>query len=109
MIKRLISRAARKTIVVLIFAYYTMLQTRNTSSQCYKGNGIDGVLEEDEAAQVTCHITDHSCTDTNHRNGDDEARVAIHQSCFVSSWEIQTDQLQCNYSYTFIRQKIERG
>ena len=62
---------------MLIFAYYPMLQTRNTSSQCYKGNGIDGVLQEDEAAQVTCHITNDSSTDADHGDGNDEAEVAI--------------------------------
>ena len=63
-----------------LLGHKTILQTRNTSSQCYKGNGIDRVLEEDEAAQVTCHVTNHSCTDTNHGNGDDETWVAIGQS-----------------------------
>ena len=64
-----------------------ILQTRNTSAQCHKGNSIDRILKEDEAAQMTGDITNDSSTDSNHGDGNDEAGVAIGNSWQNSRWE----------------------
>ena len=61
--------------------------TRDRSAKSHKGNGIDGVLQEDEAAQVTCHITNDSSTDADHGDGNDEAGVAIGNAWHDSKWD----------------------
>ena len=80
-----------------------IVQTRHTSSQCNKCNGIDGILQEDEAAQVTRHITNNCRAGTNHGDGDDEAWVAISEPCFIVSSEKDIDQWQFQFLFNVSR------
>lgn len=47
------------------------------SSKCDKSDGIDGVLEVDEASEMTSDVTDDSRAETNHEDRDDECWVAF--------------------------------
>ncbi len=49
---------------------------RHRGSNGNQGNSIDGVLEADEAPEVTSHVTSHCGHQTNVTDGDDKARVA---------------------------------
>ena len=59
------------------------VSTRNRGAKSNKSNGIDGVLKENEAAQVTGNVTDNSSANTNHGNGNDEARVTVGNACHI--------------------------
>ena len=57
--------------------------TGNGCAESHEGNGIDGILKENEAAQVTGNVTDNSSANTNHGNGNDEARVTVGNACHI--------------------------
>lgn len=40
---------------------FQCLFTRDTGAKGHKGNGVDAVLEVDEATQVSSHVTDNGC------------------------------------------------
>ena len=66
--------------------------TRYGSAKSNKCNGINGILEENETAQMASNITNHSGTNTDHGNGNDEARVSVGNSCSTvgmknSAWQ----------------------
>ena len=61
------------------------LQTRDTSSQCDEGNSIDGILQVDEAAQMTGDITNNSSAHPDHADGNDEGWVTIGNSFWERS------------------------
>ena len=46
--------------------------TGNGCAESHEGNGIDGILKENEAAQVASHITDDGCTESYRSNGRNE-------------------------------------
>ena len=58
------------------------LQTGYTGSQGHECNGVDRVLEEDEAAQVAGDIADECRAEGNHADGQDEGAVTA-----VEPWE----------------------
>ena len=43
----------------------------------HKGNGVDAVLQVNEAAKMTSHITDDSCASTDGTDGYNEGRVSV--------------------------------
>ena len=49
---------------------------RNGRSDADKGDGVDRVLEVDEAAEVTGHVSGDGRDETNARDRDEEARIA---------------------------------
>ena len=54
--------------------------TRNGGSEGDESNSVDGILQVDEAAQVTSDITDNSGTGTNEDQRNEEAGVAVANS-----------------------------
>ena len=50
--------------------------TRYARAQCHKGEGVDRVLQEYEAAQVTGDIADERRDEGNHGNGQNKGPVA---------------------------------
>ena len=50
--------------------------TRYARAQCHEGEGVDRVLEEDEAAQVAGDIADERRDEGNHGNGQYKGPVA---------------------------------
>mgnify|MGYP007015609546 CR=1 FL=1 len=54
--------------------------TRNRGSEGDESNSVDGILQVDEAAQVTGDITDNSGTGTNEDQRNNEAGVSIANS-----------------------------
>jgi hypothetical protein len=54
--------------------------TRNRGSKSHKGDGIDGILKENEAAQVASNITNDSSAETNENDGNDETGIPIGNS-----------------------------
>jgi len=67
--------------LVLDGSHFTGESVRNRCAESHEGNGIDGILKENEAAQVTGNVTDNSSANTNHGNGNDEARVTVGNAC----------------------------
>ena len=65
----------------MLMAFFLDIFTRNTSSQGNESNGIDGVLEIDEAPEVTSNISDDCCAHANHGNGDDETGISVADAC----------------------------
>ena len=59
---------------------FYLIFTRNRCAQRYKSDCINGVFQVNEAAKMACNITDYGSTDTNHRNGNEEARITSSQS-----------------------------
>ena len=43
----------------------------------HKGNGVDAVLQVNEAAKMASHITDDSCATTDGTDGDHKCRVSV--------------------------------
>lgn len=60
--------------------HFSHFCTGNWGSKSDKGDGIDGILKEDEAAQVASNITNDSSAKTNERNWDAEAGVTVGNS-----------------------------
>ena len=54
-----------------------VVNTGYRSAESHKGNGVDGVLEEDEAAQMASDVTNDSGTKTNHGNRNHEAGISV--------------------------------
>ena len=54
--------------------------TGNRGSESDESNSVDGILQVDEAAQVTSDITDNSGTGTNEDQRNEEAGVSIGNS-----------------------------
>ena len=46
-------------------------------AKSHKGNGVDAVLQVNEAAKMTSHITDDSCASTDGTDGDHKGRVSV--------------------------------
>ncbi len=46
--------------------------TGYTGSQRHKGDGINGILKEDEATKVASHISNDGSHKTNHQDGRDK-------------------------------------
>ena len=51
--------------------------TRYTGSESNKCNGVDTVLEIDEAAKMTGNITNDGSAAANEKNGNDKCRVSL--------------------------------
>ena len=58
------------------------LFTRDTRSKCNKCDGVDRILEEDEATKMTSNITNHGCVQTNHQNRYHESWIPVHHPFF---------------------------
>ena len=54
-----------------------VVNTGYRSAESHKGNGVDGVLEEDEAAQMASDVTNDSSTKPNHGNRNHEAGISV--------------------------------
>ena len=65
-----------------------MIFTGYTRSERHKCDGIDGVLEEDEASEMTSHIPNHGRVQTNHEDGGDKGWIPIHQSFVFHLFQI---------------------
>jgi len=68
-------------VVVLDSSHFTGESVRNRGAKSNKSNGIDGVLKENEAAQVSGDVTNDSRAHTDHGNGNHEAGVAVANAC----------------------------
>ena len=51
--------------------------TRYASSEGHKGDGVDAVLEVNEAAEMAGHVSDDSGTYAHRGNGDHEGGITI--------------------------------
>ncbi len=63
--------------VLIVSVRFSLMCTRYAGPQGDECNGIDRVLEIDEAAEVTGDVADDGCAHSDHSNGDDEAGVAV--------------------------------
>ena len=54
--------------------------TRDGCSESDESNSINGILEENEATQMACNVTDNGSTSTDEENRNDEARITSSQS-----------------------------
>ena len=59
------------------------VSTRNRGAKSNKSNGIDGVLKENEAAQVSGDVTNDGRAHTDHGNGNHEAGVTVANACVI--------------------------
>ena len=51
--------------------------TRDGCSESDESNSINGILEENEATQMACNVTDNGSTSTDEENRNDEARITV--------------------------------
>ena len=51
--------------------------TGHGGAKRHKGNGVDAVLQVNEAAKMTSHITDDSCAKSDGTDGYNEGRVSV--------------------------------
>ena len=54
--------------------------TGYTSSKRHKSNGVDGVLEENEASEMPGNITNDGSIQTNHEDGSNKGWIPVHQT-----------------------------
>ena len=63
---------------IQIYIYWFIcLQTRNWGAQSHEGNGIDTILEVNEASEMAGNVTDDSGTQTHRGDGDHEGGITI--------------------------------
>ena len=61
--------------------YLEKVLTRHRGSQSDEGDGIDAILEIDEATKMTGDVSNDGSTETNGSDGDDEGGVSVEDSC----------------------------
>ena len=61
--------------------YLEQILTRHGGSQGDEGDGVDAVLEIDEATEMSSNVSDDSGTETNGGDGDDEGGISVGNSC----------------------------
>ena len=57
--------------------WFIFLQTRNWGAQSHKGNGVDTILEVNEASEMAGNVTNDSRTQTHRGDGDHEGGITI--------------------------------
>ena len=57
--------------------WFIFLQTRNWGAQSHKGNGVDTILEVNEAAEMAGNVTNDSRTQAHRGDGAHEGGIAI--------------------------------
>ena len=55
--------------------------TRYGGSQSDEGNGVDAILEVDEASKMSSHVSDDGSTQTDGSNGNNECGITLSDSC----------------------------
>ena len=74
---------------IQIYIYWFIcLQTRNWGAQSHEGNGVDTILEVNEAAEMAGHVTDDSGTQTHRGDGYHEGGIAV-----GNAWLLNTKML----------------
>ena len=63
--------------ILVIFLYCS---TRYRCSQSHKGNSIDRIFQVNEATQMSCNVTNHRGTNSDHSDRHGEAGVTIGQA-----------------------------
>ena len=63
--------------------------TRYRCAESNKGNGIDGVFQEDEATKMASNVANDSSTKTDHGNRNHEAGISA-GNIFIQGWNVVT-------------------
>ena len=79
---------------IQIYIYWFIcLQTRNWGAQSHEGNGVDAVLEVNEAAEMAGNVSDDGGAEPDSSDGDHEGGIAV-----GNAWLFNTkilDKLRC--------------